>query len=170
MNLCDIERAKPLHWHIMVAIPSMFVPPYVLSELVCAGTAKVELRVRLLSTQFVATGISTILQTTLGIRLANLEGPSLIFLPLLYAFFKTPSMSCGEDIVDEEKSLIAIQKIQGSLFAALLILIFLGVTRIITIVSRFFSPITYSVIIILLCLDNIDSVLMKAQQHWISVM
>lgn len=62
----------------MVCTSSLLIYPILLSDIVCAGQDTVSLRVQLIAATFVACGIATILQTTLGIRYS----PSLLSLIL----------------------------------------------------------------------------------------
>lgn len=52
----------------MVCVSALLVIPFILSEELCAGKEVNLLRTRLISSTFVASGISTIIQTSLGMR------------------------------------------------------------------------------------------------------
>lgn len=52
----------------MVCISGVLVMPFIIANLSCAGAATIAIRVKLISTTLVITGISTLLQTTLGLR------------------------------------------------------------------------------------------------------
>uniref|UniRef100_A0A914CFK2 Uncharacterized protein n=1 Tax=Acrobeloides nanus TaxID=290746 RepID=A0A914CFK2_9BILA len=156
----------------MVAMAGLFVTPYIVSETACAGMHTTELRTKLISTAFVITGIATILQSTLGIRLANLQGPSFAFFGSLYAFANLPEFKCHakeHEHVPHEEYLKKIQLISGSLICASFFSMFLGLTGLIGLIARRVGPITICSIIALLCLDNVGAVLDKAQLHWISI-
>ncbi len=52
----------------MVCVSALLVIPFLISEVICAGDAISIIRVRLISTTFVVSGISTIIQSTIGAR------------------------------------------------------------------------------------------------------
>lgn len=55
----------------MVCVSALLVIPYILSDELCAGKDVNDIRVRLISSTFVSSGISTIIQTSLGMRLLS---------------------------------------------------------------------------------------------------
>lgn len=52
----------------MVCVSALLVIPFILSDLLCPGNLVDNLRVELISSTFIASGISTIIQTLLGMR------------------------------------------------------------------------------------------------------
>uniref|UniRef100_A0A914EBD5 Uncharacterized protein n=1 Tax=Acrobeloides nanus TaxID=290746 RepID=A0A914EBD5_9BILA len=167
-------KAIPLGFQqAMVCMAGLIVTPYVVSELVCAGDKTSELRAKLISTAFVITGIATILQSFLGLRLANLQGPAFaFFFGTLNAFASLPEMKCNSSTnehVSDEDYLNKLRMIQGSLICASFIPMILGTTGLIGLIARRVGPITICPVLILLCLDNVGSVVDKAQTHWISL-
>lgn len=71
----------------MVCISGILVIPHLVAEVACAGAATIALRVQLISTTLVVTGITTLIQTTIGLRLAILQGPSFAFIPGLSLYY-----------------------------------------------------------------------------------
>lgn len=55
----------------MCCISGLLVMPFVVADLMCAGSGSVALRVRLISATFVVCGIATLLQTTFGLRFSS---------------------------------------------------------------------------------------------------
>ncbi|RCN50216.1 hypothetical protein ANCCAN_03633 [Ancylostoma caninum] len=53
---------------MMLCLSGLLVIPFLQSNLACAGSATIELRVRLIAVSFFTSGIATILQTTFGLR------------------------------------------------------------------------------------------------------
>ncbi|CAD5225577.1 unnamed protein product [Bursaphelenchus xylophilus] len=156
----------------MVCISGILVIPHLVSQVACAGLATIALRVQLISTTLVVTGLTTLIQTTLGLRLAILQGPSFAFIPPLFAFNDLPGMECKSTIHDEvpeESVLYRIQTIQGSLAGAALMLIFVGATGLIGIIARRTGPVTICPLMVLLCLGNAPLILEKSGTHWISI-
>ncbi|KAI6215689.1 Solute carrier family 23 member 2 [Aphelenchoides besseyi] len=156
----------------MVCISGILVIPHLVAEVACAGAATIALRVQLISTTLVVTGITTLIQTTFGLRLAILQGPSFAFVPPLYAFNDLPEMKCKatmHDEVPEEYYYNRIQTIQGSLTAAAVLLTLFGATGLIGIISRRIGPLTICPLMILLCVGNGPLVIEKSELHWISI-
>lgn len=52
----------------MVCVSALLVIPFLLSDLLCPGDQVNEIRVQLISSTFVASGLSTIIQTLFGMR------------------------------------------------------------------------------------------------------
>ena len=157
----------------MVCISGILTVPYLVSEIACAGNYTTALRVKLISSTFFVTGLTTLLQTSVGLRLPILQGASLAFFPPLYAFANLPQMKCNfstNDHVPEEFYLNRIQMIQGSLICSSMLLTLIGFTGAIGMVSKLIGPITIFPLLMLLCLGNIDVIVEKAAAHWISVM
>uniref|UniRef100_A0A7E4ULX2 Solute carrier family 23 member 2 n=1 Tax=Panagrellus redivivus TaxID=6233 RepID=A0A7E4ULX2_PANRE len=156
----------------MICISGVLVLPYLVSEIACAGVHTIALRVKLISATFVVTGITTVLQTVFGLRLAILQGPSFAFLPPLYAFANLPEMRCKatmNDYVPYEQYSSRIESIQGSLAVAAVLLIVLGSTGLIGTMARHVGPLTICPLLTLLCLGNVPVILEKASLHWISL-
>ena len=53
----------------MICFSGSLIAPYLVSEIACAGIATTALRVRLISSAFIVTGFSTLLQSAVGLRL-----------------------------------------------------------------------------------------------------
>ena len=157
----------------MICISGLLAVPYLVSGIACAGNYTTTLRIKLISSTFFITGFTTFLQTSIGLRLPILQGPSLAFFPPLYAFANLPDMKCNysiDDEVPEQHYLSRIQTIEGSLVCSSLLLILIGSTGAIGIVSKLIGPVTIFPLMMLLCLGNVDVIVQKASAHWISVM
>ncbi|CAD6194593.1 unnamed protein product [Caenorhabditis auriculariae] len=151
---------------MMICISGLLVVPYLVSNMVCAGPNTVALRVKLISATFVTSGVATILQTTLGLRLSILHGPSFAFLPALTTFANT--FPCTDEINGDdwnEKILI----MQGSLFVAVLVMPLLGLTGLVGQVARFIGPVTVVPLLALLTIGSVPELESKVSQHWISI-
>ncbi|KAE9547109.1 hypothetical protein FO519_009678, partial [Halicephalobus sp. NKZ332] len=156
----------------MICISGILAVPYLVSEIACAGSATIALRIKLISSTFVVTGFTTLLQTVIGLRLPILQGPSLAFLPPLYSYANLPELKCNFTSIDEvpeEYYYERIQTIQGSLACSSILLILIGATGAIGVVSKLVGPITIFPLLILLCLGNVNVIVDKASVHWISL-
>ncbi|GMR48917.1 hypothetical protein PMAYCL1PPCAC_19112, partial [Pristionchus mayeri] len=155
-----------------VCISGLLVFPFLVSNLVCAGDATIALRVQLISATFVACGIATLLQTTLGLRLSILNGTAFSFLPPLLAFSQLPENRCevGQNVtVPEEEWKGRIQTISGSLVIACLVFVVIGATGAVGVFSKFVGPITIVPLLILLTLSTVPTLDEKLSLHWISI-
>ncbi|KAE9546523.1 hypothetical protein FO519_010265 [Halicephalobus sp. NKZ332] len=156
----------------MICFSGCLIAPYLVSEIACAGIATTALRVRLISSAFIVTGVTTFMQSALGLRLAILQGPSFTFLPPLFAFASLPEIQCNatsSDIIPEEIYLENIRTIQGSLMLSSLSLILLGSCGLIGVIARYIGPVTICPLLILLCVGNVHVIVEKAEMHWISI-
>ncbi|KAF8372313.1 hypothetical protein PRIPAC_78742 [Pristionchus pacificus] len=155
-----------------VCISGLLVFPFLVSQLACAGDQTIALRVQLISATFVACGIATLLQTTLGLRLSILNGTAFSFLPPLLAFSQLPENRCevGQNVtVPEEEWKGRIQTISGSLVMACLVFITIGATGAVGVFSKFVGPITIVPLLILLTMSTVPTLDEKLSLHWISI-
>ncbi|GMT26122.1 hypothetical protein PFISCL1PPCAC_17419, partial [Pristionchus fissidentatus] len=158
-----------------VCISGLLVFPFMVSELACAGDATIALRVQLIAATFVACGVATILQTTLGLRLSILNGTAFSFLPPLLAFSQLPENRCDPQnvfqnvTVPEEEWKGRIQTISGSLVLACLVFVIIGATGAVGIFSKFVGPITIVPLLILLTMSTVPTIDDKLSLHWISI-
>ncbi|VDL75001.1 unnamed protein product [Nippostrongylus brasiliensis] len=157
---------------MMLCLSGLLVVPFLLSNFVCAGSATIELRVRLIAASFVSSGIATILQTTFGLRLCILHGPSFAFIPPLIAFAQLPENRCTADMdtyVAPEIWTAKILTMQGSLLIAVTTLIFMGATGLVGILAKMIGPITITPLLLLLTISFVPTLHDKMSLHWISV-
>ncbi|CAL2041285.1 unnamed protein product [Caenorhabditis brenneri] len=151
---------------MLVCISALLVTPYLLSNMLCAGVETIAIRVQLIAATFVTTGIATILQTTFGLRLAILHGPSFAFLPALHTFEEM--YPCTPD-TDTNLWREKMQLISGSLFIAVLIMPFMGLTGLVGKISKHIGPITIVPMLVLLCIGTVPDIQEKVSLHWISI-
>ncbi|CAO4375010.1 unnamed protein product [Caenorhabditis nigoni] len=151
---------------MMICLSALLVVPYIVSDMLCAGDKALEIRVQLISATFVTSGIATILQTTFGLRLSILHGPSFAFIPALHTF--QSSFPCNADTSTnnwEEK----MQMISGSCLLAVLIMPIMGFTGVIGKISKYIGPVTIVPIMSLLTIGTVPDIEEKMGLHWISI-
>ncbi|EGT36397.1 hypothetical protein CAEBREN_12868 [Caenorhabditis brenneri] len=151
---------------MMICLSALLVVPYIMSDMLCAGEKALEIRVQLISATFVTSGIATILQTTFGMRLSILHGPSFAFIPALHTF--QAAFPCNADTSTsnwEEK----MQMISGSCLVAVLIMPILGFTGLIGVISKYIGPVTIVPIMSLLTIGTVPDIEEKMGMHWISI-
>uniref|UniRef100_A0A914WAV6 Solute carrier family 23 member 2 n=1 Tax=Plectus sambesii TaxID=2011161 RepID=A0A914WAV6_9BILA len=157
---------------LMVCVSGLLVTPYILSNTACAGAATALIRVKLISTTLVVAGLSTLLQNTLGVRLALLQGPSFAYLPPIFAFSNLPEFKCNvsaHEEVPEEDYLLRLRIMQGSLVAASALQIFIGMTGFIGLITKFIGPLTIAPLMLLLMLSVVGTIVDHAEQHILSL-
>uniref|UniRef100_A0A915BUA5 Uncharacterized protein n=1 Tax=Parascaris univalens TaxID=6257 RepID=A0A915BUA5_PARUN len=79
---------------VMVCVSALLTIPFILSNELCPGRDVYDLRVKLISSTFVVSGISTIIQTMLGMRLALLQGTAFAYIPSIQVFMLLPEYKC----------------------------------------------------------------------------
>ncbi|CAB05274.2 Solute carrier family 23 member 2 [Caenorhabditis elegans] len=151
---------------MLVCISALLVTPYFVSNLLCAGAETTEVRVQLIAATFISSGIATILQTTFGLRLAILHGPSFAFFPALHTFGDVYPCNSDTDTTQWKEKL---QMISGSLFVAVLIMPFLGITGMVGRIAKHIGPITIVPMLMLLCIGTVQDIEQKVSHHWISI-
>ncbi|CAI5448240.1 unnamed protein product [Caenorhabditis angaria] len=151
---------------MMICISGLLVIPYYVANMVCAGPETLALRVQLIAATFVTSGIATLLQTTFGMRLSILHGPSFGFLPALSNFQST--FPCTPE-TDVSQWKLKMQLIFGSCLVSVLIIPLLGLTGFIGVMSRYIGPITIVPLMLLLTLGFVPDVEQKMSLHWISI-
>ncbi|KHN81855.1 Solute carrier family 23 member 1 [Toxocara canis] len=79
---------------VMVCVSALLTIPFILSNELCPGRDVYNLRVKLISSTFVVSGISTIIQTMFGMRLALLQGTAFAYIPSIQVFMLLPEYKC----------------------------------------------------------------------------
>ncbi|CAP28201.1 Protein CBG08364 [Caenorhabditis briggsae] len=151
---------------MMICLSSLLVIPYVVSDMLCAGDQALQIRVQLISATFVTSGIATILQTTFGMRLSILHGPSFAFLPALHTFQATFPCNADTNTNNWEEKM---QMISGSCLIAVLIMPILGFTGLVGKISKYIGPVTIVPIMSLLTIGTVPDIEEKMSLHWISI-
>ncbi|MCP9264869.1 Solute carrier family 23 member 2 [Dirofilaria immitis] len=157
---------------VMVCVSALLTIPFILSNELCAGRDVYTLRVLLISSTFVVSGISTIIQTMLGTRLALLQGTAFAYIPSIQVFMQLPEYKCiftDADIVDASIYQNKLAIIQGCLVASSLVPMIIGVTGIVGILTKFIGPITVSPLMLLLVFSAVDLCVERISKHWVAV-
>ncbi|VDD97261.1 unnamed protein product [Enterobius vermicularis] len=90
---------------IMVCVSALLTIPFIISNELCPGKDLYYFRVKLISSTFIVSGISTIIQTALGMRhvsafnldsflLALLQGTAFAYVPSIQAFMQLEEYKC----------------------------------------------------------------------------
>jgi nucleobase transporter 1/2 len=170
----------------MVCVSALLTIPFLLADFLCPGQSVNLLRVDLISSTFVASGISTIIQTGLGMRLALLQGTAFAYVPSVEAFMNLAENRCNATISDfvpqetyyEKLQLVSYSKsaciqinfqIQGSLLLSALVPIFIGCTGLVGMLTKFIGPITVTPLILLLMASTVEMCVVRMQKSWVSL-
>ncbi|KAI1721932.1 permease family domain-containing protein [Ditylenchus destructor] len=157
---------------VMVSVSVLVSIPFIISDEVCPGQDLNQLRVRLISCTFVVCGIATIIQSSLGMRLALLQGVAFAYVPSIRAFMTLPEFKCNateSDYVPQETYEHKMALIQGSLLMSSCITMLIGATGLVGRMTKFIGPITVSTLIILMMLSSVELCVERMEKHWISL-
>ena len=135
-----------------VAIPLLLAPALGMdSDPVAVGW--------LISTMFFVSGITTLLQTTLGNRLPLVQGGTFSLLAPTFAI-------CGMAALSDVGWQVRLQHVQGAIIAGSVVEIFVGYTGLVGRMLRFVGPITIAPTIALIGLALFKFGAPVAGQHW----
>lgn len=157
---------------VMVCVSALLTIPFIISNEVCPGTDVYALRVKLISSTFVVSGISTIIQTVAGMRLALLQGTAFAYVPSIQVFMQLADYKCTStenDFVNPAVYENKIAIIQGCLMASSVIPMLIGVTGVVGVLTKFIGPITVSPLMLLLVLSAVDLCVQRMAKHWVAV-
>jgi len=113
----------------------------------------------LISTMFFVSGITTLLQTTLGNRLPLVQGGTFSLLAPTFAI-------CGMAALANEGWQVRLQHVQGAIIAGALVEAFVGYTGLVGRMLRFVGPITIAPTIALIGLSLFKFGAPEAGRHW----
>ncbi|WAR21514.1 S23A2-like protein, partial [Mya arenaria] len=139
------------------------------ADILCAR-ADEALKARLLSTTMFMSGVCTLLQNTIGIRLPLYQGPTASYVVPLLALMSLPAWACNDDgtipvnsttTVDDK-----IQKLEGSLMIAGVLHVLVGLTGIVGLLLRFIGPITVVPALTIMALYVFSATVRFAKAQW----
>ncbi|XP_063862654.1 solute carrier family 23 member 1-like [Scylla paramamosain] len=158
--------------HCITMICSTVPIPFLVSSLLCLGPSH-PMRGYFVSTIIFVSGVNTLLQSTLGVRLPIVQGGNFAFLLPSIAILSTNYMSCEAQqsanlTVEDQEELWRdkITFIQGSIAVSSVFQIFLGFTGLIGVLLRWITPLTILPTIMLVGLSMFDIAAVQAAHHW----
>uniref|UniRef100_A0A914I2Q7 Uncharacterized protein n=1 Tax=Globodera rostochiensis TaxID=31243 RepID=A0A914I2Q7_GLORO len=157
---------------VMVSVSVLVSIPFLISDEVCPGKDRDQLRVRLIAGTFVVCGLGTILQTALGLRLALLQGVAFAYIPSVRAYMNLEGNRCTATINDYVPPEVYENKlaiVQGTLVVVSILKVFVGATGFIGKMTKYIGPMTVSSLLILLMLESVTITVKRMEQHWISL-
>ncbi|CAJ0957296.1 unnamed protein product, partial [Mesorhabditis belari] len=157
---------------VMVCVSALLTIPFLLASFLCAGEDEYKLRAELIASTFVSSGISTIIQTMFGFRLALLQGTAFAYIPSIESYMKLRENKCNfgaNSTVDSSLYYGHLSTIQGALILSSLVPIFIGMTGIVGKLTKLIGPITVSPLILLLVISSVNMTVTRIAQHWVSI-
>ncbi|XP_028647366.1 xan_ur_permease domain-containing protein [Erpetoichthys calabaricus] len=162
--------------HYLTAFGGILAIPLILSRELCLEHDTLT-QSHLISTIFFVSGICTLLQVTLGVRLPILQGGTFAFLTPTLAVLSMPEWKCPAwtsnaslvNTSDPEYIEIwqtRIRELQGSIMVASCFQIFVGFSGLIGLLMSFIGPLTIAPTISLIGLSLFDSAGNDAGKHW----
>ncbi|XP_061411977.1 solute carrier family 23 member 1-like isoform X4 [Lethenteron reissneri] len=162
--------------HYLLAFGGIIAIPLILAEPLCAGGDDL-VKGLLINTMFFASGLATLLQTTLGTRLPILQGGSLSFVAPAFAILALPEWRCpalnGTEAAhgaarpsDPEVWQPRMRELQGAIMVASLFQVALGLTGAMGPALRLIGPLSIAPTITLIGLSLFGEAGRKSGGHW----
>ncbi|MCI4379080.1 hypothetical protein PGIGA_G00223780 [Pangasianodon gigas] len=162
--------------HFLTAFGGIIAIPLILSQGLCLQHDGLT-QSHLISTIFFVSGICTLLQVTLGVRLPILQGGTFSLLAPTTSLLSMPDWVCPEwtqnatlvntsspEFIQVWQSRIRV--IQGSIMVGSLFQVLVGFSGLIGLFMRFIGPLTIAPTISLIGLSLFDSAGINAGSHW----
>ncbi|XP_037109706.1 solute carrier family 23 member 1 isoform X3 [Syngnathus acus] len=169
--------------HYVLAFGGIIAIPLILAEPLCIGDNNVA-KSQLICTIFFVSGLSTLLQTGIGIRLPILQGGTFSFITPTLAILALPKWQCPTSqeptmlsahngssplqLVDngDEVWMSRMREIQGAILVSSLVQITLGFTGLVGFVLRYIGPLAIAPTINLIGLSLFTEAGKKSGGHW----
>ncbi|KAK2192536.1 hypothetical protein NP493_28g06024 [Ridgeia piscesae] len=193
-----IEETPPIHFTILFALQhymSMFVSsltiPILLAPAMCMEEDNVG-KSEIIGTLFVTSGIITLMQNIIGVRLPIVQAGTFALLVPTLAYLKLPQWECPTNIISAENLpvnastadyiitgsaehrevwMTRLREVQGAILVASLIEVFMGLTGIVGVLLRYIGPLSICPTIGLLGLSLFKSAgEFAAKQWWICIL
>ncbi|PAV61857.1 hypothetical protein WR25_22786 isoform B [Diploscapter pachys] len=157
---------------VMVCVSALLTVPLIMADSLCAGQDIAKLRQTLISSTFVSSGISTIIQTMFGMRLALLQGTAFAYVPSVQGFMSQPENACNatdKDYVPQEVYYGKLALLQGCLIASSFVPMLIGATGIVGKLTKLIGPLTVSPLMMLLAFSQVKTMVDRMALHWVAV-
>ncbi|XGW03623.1 hypothetical protein V3C99_015086 [Haemonchus contortus] len=153
---------------VMVCVSALLTVPFLVTDSLCAGDSSAKLLNELISSTFVVSGLSTIIQTMVGMRLALLQGTAFAYVPSVQVFMGK-CMVNSTTYVPEHEYYGRLALMQGCLMASALVPILIGFTGIVGVLTKFIGPLTVSPLMLLLAFSQVNTMVDKISLHWVAI-
>ncbi|OWF56540.1 solute carrier family 23 member 1-like [Mizuhopecten yessoensis] len=168
--------------HYLTAFGGIVTVPLILNGVFCIAEDRVGLS-ELIGTIFFCSGMATLLQTTLGVRLPIIQGGSFTFLTPTFALLSLPKWSCEyteaanglRNITDlppygslghQEIWHMRLREVQGAIMVASLFQVVIGFSGLMGVVLRFIGPLAVTPTVALIGLGLFPEAADLASKQW----
>ncbi|XP_004430889.1 PREDICTED: solute carrier family 23 member 1-like [Ceratotherium simum simum] len=162
--------------HFLAALGGLVAVPLILANYLCLQHDSLT-QSYLISTMFFVSGICTLLQVFLGVRLPIFQGGTLAFVAPSLAMLSLPTWQCPEWTLDAsqvntsspeftEEWQKRIRELQGNIMVASCVQILAGFSGLIGFLMRFIGPLTIAPTLSLVALPLFHSAGNDAGSHW----
>ncbi|XP_077373360.1 solute carrier family 23 member 1 [Festucalex cinctus] len=169
--------------HYVLAFGGIIAIPLILAEPLCISDNNVA-KSQLICTIFFVSGLSTLLQTSIGVRLPILQGGTFSFITPTLAILALPKWKCpasqdpamlsahnGTSVLQMAESgdevwMSRMREIQGAILVSSLVQITLGFTGLVGFVLRYIGPLAIAPTINLIGLSLFTEAGKKSGGHW----
>ncbi|XP_045129361.1 solute carrier family 23 member 1-like [Portunus trituberculatus] len=177
--LYGIEDAPPWYLslfygfqHYLAMIGGTIAKPIILATFLCIEEDD-PARGALVSSIIFVSGLVTILQTTIGVRLPIIQGGNFAYVVPIIVLLNTSFKPCSQVsmanmTVPEKQELwqVRMRAIQGAITMSALMQVIVGFTGIIGILLRWITPLTVVPTVTLVGLSLFDVASLKGSEHW----
>ncbi|KAK3096274.1 hypothetical protein FSP39_025188 [Pinctada imbricata] len=149
--------------------------PFILSQLLCAGDQD-DVRAMLLSLTLFMSGLATVIQCFLGVRLPIIQGGSHTFVPPIVAMMTLDQFRCqpGEGVIPASENttyskddwMLRMREIQGSIILASITQVLVGTLGLAGFLLNYIGPLTIAPAISLIGLSLAEIVSNFCEPHW----
>jgi len=158
--------------HYLTMFGSTVAVPFMLKEKLCLSDDPLSFAV-IINTMFFVSGIVTLLQSYLGIRLPIIQGATFAFITPTTAILSLPQFKCP-DITSNSGNNTTVShdwkkgmlEIQGAIMVSSLFQVFIGFSGLVGLVSRFVGPLTVAPTIALIGLALFSDATLFVGQQW----
>lgn len=192
----SVDESPPLLMCLLLGLQhylSMFFAtltvPFLLSKAICMGTDLVG-EAEMIGTLFVASGLITLIQTSIGVRLPIVQAGTFALLAPTLAYFELDKWQCPDNIRSgewlaansnetnadgwiisgtedhQEVWMSRLREIQGAIIIAAMFELVLGATGVIGFLLRFIGPLTIFPTVTLLGLQMVVKTAEYGAKHW----
>jgi len=151
--------------------------PFLISPAMCISVED-PVRGNILSTIFFVSGIVTLLQSTLGVRLPIVQGGTFSFLVPTFAILSLPEWKCPSDFVNEnwasnrtmedrtEVWQMRMREIQGAICVSAIFQMVLGYFGLIGLLLRFITPLTITPAVTMIGVSLFQAASSNSEGNW----
>ncbi|KAK4026412.1 hypothetical protein OUZ56_015410 [Daphnia magna] len=178
--LYSVDDVPPWHLscllgfqHYLMMFGGTISVPFILTPALCIEEND-PVRSAIVSTIIFVSGIITLLQCTIGIRLPIVQGGTFAFLVPTFAILNLPEWSCPApevmaNMTYEDKTelwQLRMREVQGAIVVASVFQLAIGVFGIVGLILRFITPLTIAPAIVMVGLSLFGAAGNMAGKHW----